>query len=368
MVTPRKLPAKPRRIVIKVGSQLLVDNGGLRQAFMRKLAKQIHELQEHGIECILVSSGAIGCGKQYLSLSSHLLTLPEKQTAAAVGQGRLMHVYEKIFARFDILTAQLLLTREDLQERQRYLNASHTLNCILKHKILPIINENDTVSVDEIKFGDNDILASLIAGAIQADALIILSSIDGLLDKNTNRVSIADLNDKNIWSLVRADKTTLGTGGMQSKLTAAKTLAEMGKFTVVANGNLPNVLLKIIQQQDVGTLFLPIPQNTSSKKHWLATVAKAKGEVAIDAGAKKALLEKGTSLLASGILEVISPFKKGDLVLITCNKELVAKGLVNYSAEEVKKICGKKTQAIAAILGYKTYDEVIHRDNLALFK
>ena len=257
MSKQRKLPVKPKRVVIKVGSQLLVDNNGLRQIFIRKLAEQIQQLRKQDIQCILVSSGAIGCGKQFLHDCHQPLTLPEKQTAAAIGQTRLMQFYEKIFARRDIITAQILLTRDDLHEHQRHLNATHTLDCMLNHRILPIINENDTVSVDEIKFGDNDILSSLIAGLVHADALIILSCIEGLLNKEHQRVSMADLTDENIWGLIRTDKSELGTGGMQSKLTAAKTLADLGKFTVVANGNMPNVLLKIINNQDIGTLFLP---------------------------------------------------------------------------------------------------------------
>jgi glutamate 5-kinase len=362
----RKLPLKPKCIIIKIGSQLLVENGVLNAKFMRHIAHQIHELRQQGLQCILVSSGAIGCGRFALTKQTRALTLPEKQAAAAVGQSHLMHVYDKVFSRFDIIPAQILLTRDDLQERQRYLNARHTLNCLLKHNILPIINENDTVAVDEIKLGDNDILASLIAGVIHADMLVILSSVEGLLNADHQRISQVNIGDKKLWSLVRPDKTSLGTGGMGSKLTAAQTLSYMGKPTIVASGKTPNVLLKIVANKDIGTLFLPDPNQLKGKKHWLAFVGKTKGEISIDAGAMKALVERGTSLLASGITGVVSSFKKGDLVLISHNGKPIAKGLINYSADEVQQIAGKKTSLIAGILGYKNYDEVIHRDNLVL--
>lgn len=362
----RPLPNKPKRIVIKVGSQLLVNNGQLHLPFIRALAKQFQQLQQQNIECIFVSSGAIGCGRFALTHASHPFTLAEKQAAAAVGQSRLMQTYDKVFGKLDITTAQILLTREDLQERQRYLNASHTLNCLLEHQILPVINENDTVSVDEIKFGDNDILASLIAGLVHADLLIILSSTDGLLNPEHQRVSKVSLGEQDIWSWVRPDKTALGTGGMRSKLIAAQTLSHLGKSTIVANGKTPNVLLKIIAGQDVGTLFLPDPKTIRGKKHWLAVIGKPQGEISIDAGAKRALIERGTSLLASGITEVISSFNKGDIVMISHNNISLAKGVANYSAEQVTKIIGKKTSDIAKILGQKTHDEIIHRNNLVL--
>ena len=362
----RPLPIKAKRVVVKVGSQLLVNNGELNTPFIRSLVKQLHELRKLDIQCALVSSGAIGCGRYALSPSKVSLTVPEKQAAAAIGQSRLMHAYDKLFSRHQIIPAQILLTREDLQDRQRYLNANHTLDCLLQNNILPIINENDTVSVDEIKFGDNDILASLISGLIHADVLVILSSTNGLMDPDHQRASQVNLDDPNIWSWVRPDKTHLGTGGMRSKLIAAQTLSQLGKYTIVADGNTPNVLLKIIKGHDVGTLFLPDPKSIGSKKHWLAVISKPHGEISIDAGAKQALLEQGKSLLASGITHVKSTFDKGDVVLITHNDKAVAKGVINYSAPEVEQILGKKTMDIEEILGQKTHDEVIHRNNLVL--
>ena len=366
MSKQRPLPVKPKRVVVKVGSQLLVSEGELNTSFIRGLAKQLRALREQDIQVVLVSSGAIGCGRSALASPKQSLTVPEKQAAAAIGQSRLMHIYDKLFARLDIIPAQILLTREDLQDRQRYLNANHTLDCLLQNNILPIINENDTVSVDEIKFGDNDILASLIAGLIHADMLIILSSTEGFLDPNSKRASQVNLGNEQIWSWVRPEKTSLGTGGMQSKLIAAQTLSHLGKYTIVANGRTPNILVKILNGQDVGTLFLPDPKTIGSKKHWLAVISKPHGEISVDAGAKQALIEQGKSLLASGITQVRLPFDKGDVVLITYKGEAIAKGMINYSAQDVEKILGKKTADIETILGQKPHDEVIHRNNLVL--
>lgn len=362
----RLLPVKPKRVVVKIGSQLLVQDGKLNIKFIRGLAKQLHDFRQREIQCVLVSSGAIGCGRSALLHPKATLSMPEKQAAAAIGQNRLMHIYATLFGRYHINTAQILLTREDLQDRQRYLNANHTLECLLQNKVLPIINENDTVSIDEIKFGDNDILASLIAGLIHAELLIILSSTDGLMDPNMQRASQVSLGDSEIWSWVRPDKTSLGTGGMQSKLIAAQTLSQLGKYTLVASGNTPNVLLKILADQDVGTLFLPDPKAIGSRKHWLAVISKPHGKISIDLGAKQALMHEGKSLLASGVIAVNEPFAKGDIVLITYDNEAIAKGMINYSSYEVEKILGKKTSDIESILGQKTRHEVVHRNNLVL--
>jgi glutamate 5-kinase len=254
--TTRPLPNKIKRIVVKVGSQLLVSNGKLHLPFILSLVKQIRDLRDKGIECVLVSSGAIGCGRASLIHASRNLNLPEKQAAAAIGQSRLMHTYNKIFDQQHVTTAQILLTKEDLDDDKRRSNANQTLKCLLKHKVTPIINENDTVSVDEIKFGDNDILASLIGKLIKADLLVILSSTNGLFDQTNLRVSKAKISDQAIWKCVRPDKTALGTGGMQSKLIAAKTMSEVKKPTIVADGKVANVLLKIMEGQDIGTLFM----------------------------------------------------------------------------------------------------------------
>ncbi len=251
----RPLPNKIKRIVIKVGSQLLVSNGKVHLPFVRALVKQISALRSKGIECILVSSGAIGCGRSSLRRASQTLNLSEKQAAAAIGQSRLMHIYNKTFETQKISTAQLLLTREDLDNEKRNTNASHTLKCLLKNKIVPIINENDTVSVDEIKFGDNDILASLIGKLTKSDLLVLLSSTNGMLDPAHERISKASIKDKTLWKWIRPDKTALGTGGMESKLLAAKTMSEIKRSTIVADGKIPDVLIKIIDQQDIGTLF-----------------------------------------------------------------------------------------------------------------
>ena len=246
-----------KRVIIKIGSSLLIkQDGAVDRKLINSVAKQIKALRSDGLEIVLVTSGAIGCGVRLLGQNRQNLTLPQSQAAAAVGQSRLMHVYDAVFGRLNMITAQILITREDVQSETRYLNAYHTMSELLKQNVVPIVNENDTVAVDEIKFGDNDALAAIIANLVQADLLIILSETDGLRDYTNNcRISCVTKIDNNIEALVQPQKTELGTGGMKSKIDAAKIVCEKGKMMIIAQGRLKNVLLKLIKGDDIGTVF-----------------------------------------------------------------------------------------------------------------
>ncbi len=365
---------KVKRIVIKVGTHILINKqGGPNVQRIAALAKEIALLQEKH-EVILVSSGAIGTGLHTLGLKRRPTNLPELQMAAAIGQTRLQVIYQKHFAKHHITTSQVLLTHDDLKNRARHLNARNTLQALLARKILPIINENDVVSVDEIKFGDNDILSSLVAALINADLLILLTSPNGVQEpinaRSMRRIPyIAEITQKT-FSLVQPKKNALSTGGMQTKFTAAQNANRIGAFTIIASGTQKNVLQKIIQGEDVGTLIGHENDKHHIKhqrKQWIAFFHKSQGQLVINANAIDALRHKGKSLLPIGITQVIGEFTQGALVdVIDESKHLIAKGFSHYASDDIKKIKGKNTTEIATILGQKYYDEVIHRKNLVL--
>ena len=362
-----------KRVVVKVGSNVLTEDNGLNLKAIRSIASQICRLIESGREVILVSSGAMASGVKKIGLTARPDELPKRQAVAAIGQAGLMMEYEKAFGRYQRKVAQILLTSEDLSSRKRYLNARNTLYTLLSWKVVPIINENDTVWVEEIKLGDNDNLAAMITLLMDADALINLTDIDGLYTKDpriypeAELISTVSTISKETEKLAGDIPGALGTGGMISKIKAARKVNSAGVPMVIAKGDLPNILLKLFAGQNHGTYFIPKKQKLASRKCWIAFSSKPKGIIKIDDGAMKALLKNGKSLLPSGIIAVQNDFGVGAPVEFqNRNNETLGIGLVNYSSTEIQKIMGLKSNHIKQVLGHKSYDEVIHRDNLAI--
>lgn len=364
------------RIVVKVGTSTITHSTGqldLKQ--MEKLVRDLVDLANQGKKIVLVTSGAVGAGMGRLGFSRRPRTLREKQAVAAVGQGILLHMYEKLFAEYGRVVAQVLLTRGDFSDRKRYLNVSHTFSQLLEYGVIPIVNENDTTAVEELKFGDNDSLAALVAGAIDADLLIILSDIDGLYDDNpktnphAHKISVVKEITPEIERLAGGAGSNLGTGGMCTKIQAAKICTNSGIPMVIASGSEEWVLQDIVAGKEVGTVFLPREDRLRGKKKWIAYGSAISGKIVIDAGAATALTAEGKSLLPIGIVSVEGDFEAGGVVSVfdPGGKEM-ARGIVNYGADELELIKGRKTGEIEAILGHKDYDEAIHRDNLVLWE
>lgn len=364
------------RIVVKVGTSTITHGTGqldLRQ--MEKLVRDLVDLANQGKKIVLVTSGAVGAGMGRLGFSRRPRTLREKQAVAAVGQGILLHMYEKLFAEYGRVVAQVLLTRGDFSDRRRYLNVSHTFSQLLEYGVIPIVNENDTTAVEELRFGDNDSLAALVAGAIDADLLIILSDIDGLYDDNpkinpnAHKISVVKEITPEIENLAGGAGSSLGTGGMCTKIQAAKMCTNSGIPMVIASGSAEWVLQDIVSGKEVGTIFLPREDRLRGKKKWIAYGSAVSGKIVIDAGAATALTTEGKSLLPIGIVAVEGDFEAGEVVSVfdPGGKE-VARGIVNYDADELELIKGRKTGEIEAVLGHKDYDEAIHRDNLVLWE
>ncbi len=374
MTTNHKLSfERAKRAVVKVGSNVLTQDNGLNLKAMRSIARQICKLIDNGLEVILVSSGAMASGVRKIGLAKRPDALPKRQAVAAIGQAGLMMEYEKAFGRYRQKVAQILLTSEDLSSRKRYLNARNTLNTLLSWKVVPIVNENDTVWVEEIKLGDNDNLAAMITLLMDADVLINLTDIDGLYTQDPRVYPQAEL----ITRVTRITKDTeryagdipgaLGTGGMISKIKAARKVNSAGVPMVIARGDKPNILLKLFAGQKHGTFFVSKTQRLASRKCWIAFSLKPQGVLKIDDGAANALLRNGKSLLPSGIVEVTNDFGVGAPVeFVDRHNEVLGIGLVNYSSSEIKKIMGLKSNRIKQVLGHKSYDEIIHRDNLAI--
>ncbi len=338
---------------------------------MELIVRELADLHNRNMEVLLVSSGAIGTGANYMGLKKVPHTLPEKQALAAIGQGALLHMYEKFFAEYGKTVAQILLTREDLDERMRYLNATNTLLAILNMKVIPIINENDTVVVEEIKFGDNDLLSTVIAGIVDADLLIILSDVDGLYDMDPRINDQARLQSEvlEITETMEQNSTNRGfafsSGGMFTKLKGARVCMAAGIPMVIANSSEPNVLRRIIGGEKLGTLFVPREEKMQARKKWIAFGTVLHGKLTVDDGAAAALLKRGKSLLASGINKVEGEFERGTIVaVLSAEGREIARGVTNYSADEISRIAGKRSGDIEKILGEKDYDEVIHRNNL----
>ncbi len=369
----KNLLAHVRRVVIKIGSGVVSDRDGLNAEAIATIAGDVAELRARGFEVILVSSGAVAAGKGTLGISGRPATIPLKQAAAAIGQSRLMSAYKEALRPLGHNVAQVLLTRDDLANRRRYLNARNTLMTLLEYQVLPIINENDTVVVDEIRFGDNDNLSAMVTNLVEANLLVILSDVDGLFDRDPNRhpdarlIPLVERITPEIEASAGTSETALGTGGMTTKLKAAKRATLYGVGTAIVNGRQPHTLLRLFDGEELGTYFLPARDRMAAKKHWIAFTKKPRGKLFLDDGAKRALVERGKSLLPSGVTGVEGGFDRGDAVrLCDLAGQEFAKGVINYSLPELLRIMGKKTSEIEGVLGYKYYDEVIHRDNLVL--
>lgn len=372
--SPRALARAARRAVIKLGTAVLTGpDGGLAKETFGQLAAQVSALRKEGREVTIVTSGAVAAGLKLLNTGSKPGSLPQKQAAAAVGQSALMWLYERSLARYGLKVAQVLLTHEDLKDRKRYLNSRHTLLALLNFGIIPVVNENDTVAVEEIMLGDNDNLAAMVASLIDADLLVILSDIQGLyrqdprLQPKAELIPLVEVIEPELERLVGGSLSPTAVGGMVTKIQAARSAARAGIATVIAHGHIPDIILKIMAGEEVGTLFLPEGDPLTKRKHWIAFVLRPKGAIGVDEGAVAAVLKKGKSLLASGIASVSGKFGVGDAVeIMDSGGQVFARGLTNYSSQELGKIKGLKSAAIEAELGYKYFDEVVHRDNLVV--
>jgi glutamate 5-kinase len=366
--------AQARRVVVKVGSSLVTNEGrGLDHAALGRWAEQIAHLVEQGKQVVLVSSGAIAEGMQRLGWSKRPKAINELQAAAAVGQTGLVQAYESIFRGHKLHAAQVLLTHEDLADRTRYLNARSTLRTLLDLKGVPIINENDTVSTDEIRLGDNDTLGALVTNLIEADCLVILTDQQGLYtadprkDPAAKLVEEAHAGDPELERMAGGAGTRVGTGGMLTKILAAKRAARSGAHTIIASGREENVLLRLAAGELIGTQLVARTAPVTARKQWLADHLQVRGKLQLDQGAVKALLEEGKSLLPVGVHEVSGDFERGEVVAcVDAEGREIARGLVNYSAQETRRIAGVASQRIEAVLGYVEEVELIHRDNLVL--
>ena len=367
-------PKRSKRWVIKFGSAILTNNGaGLDRGAIDGWVEQIAELMNQDIEVVLVSSGAIAEGISRLGWEGRPDSIHELQAAAAVGQMGLIQAYETSFIKFQRHTAQILLDHDDVSNRQRYLNARGALKRLIDLGVVPIVNENDTVATDEIRFGDNDRLAALVANLIDADLLVILTDKDGLYDSDPDLsssaklVSLASAEDKNLDLLASNSKSGVGSGGMATKIKAARIASSSGCDTLIGSGRKQNILLDIKKGNMHGTVLTASQKPIAAKKQWLMGQLKAKGQLVVDSGAEIVILKQGRSLLPVGIIEVVGKFGRGDLV--TCVNPIgqeLARGLVNYSADEVNKIKGQNTNDVLKILGYRQNSEVIHRDNMVV--
>ena len=366
-----------KRIVVKIGSNLVAkENGKINTELLDNICREIAELSAEEKQIIFVTSGAvrIGLAKMGIDPKKNKPDLSIRQTAAAVGQVELISYYNDTFLKEGACVAQLLLTGDDITNRQRYLHIRNTLLPIFTdHKIIPVINENDSVSIEGVQIGENDRLAALIAGKIECDLLIILSDVDGLytknpaIEKNAELIREVDRVTDDILKIAGGSISGVGKGGMQSKVVAAKTAAMMGTNTIVALGRETDVLKRIINGEKIGTCFYKTKQNRlHAKKQWVGFAAKPKGFIYVDDGAKTALLHHGSSLLPVGVKSASGNFASGDVVNICCGTCEIARGLTNYSSDEINKIAGQKSKEIEKILGSHPYDEVIHRDNLIL--
>ena len=372
----RKKLTDAHRIVVKIGSRVLVQKKGcLAISRMTSLVKDIARLRHEGHEVIVVSSGAIGTGMQVLGMKSRPTTLPDLQMAAAVGQSRLMTMYDKLFAAEKCKVGQVLLTHDDLNNRQRHLNARNTMMALLRNGVVPIVNENDVVAVDEIKFGDNDRLAALVALLIEASLLILLTTVNGFQAPGksglSRRVSVINGVTAEELSHAKGKGSEISTGGMSSKLQAANMVARVSAPVVIASGLTAGILKRVLDGRDVGTLIVAEPAAAGSalagRKRWIAFFNKPRGTLIVDEGARVAIEQKGKSLLPIGIRDVEGHFPSGAVVNVkTVSGMLFACGVVDYSSDQTRKIKGLKTADIAAVLGSKDYDEVIHRDNMVV--
>ena len=370
----RQTISNAKRLVIKVGSALLTNDGaGIDRQAIDAWVEQIAKLLSAGKEVVLVSSGAVAEGLVRLGIVTRPESIHMLQSAAAVGQMGLIQTYETSFRRFERQTAQILLDHDDMANRERYLNARSVIQTLMELNVVPIVNENDTVVTDEIRFGDNDRLAALVANLIDADVLLILTDKDGMYDANPDENKDAQLitqalaSDSNLDALAGSSNGALGRGGMQTKLEAARLASRSGCNTVIAGGRNQDVLTRICEGENLGTLLQAGQTPIAARKQWLAGQLQVKGRLVLDDGAAKVLRQQGRSLLAVGVTEVSGTFTRGELVSCEDSSgQEVARGLANYNADETRLIQGKSTEEIATILGYCDDDELIHRDNMVV--
>ncbi len=369
----RSILDQARTIVVKVGTNVLsTPDDRLDESRVESLASQLHALLQGGRKVVLVSSGAIGAGINLLGLKERPKDLPHLQAAAATGQAHLIHLYDVAFRKFGFHAAQLLLTANAFKHRDRYLNVRNTLLTLSEYATVPVVNENDTVSTEEIKLGDNDRLAAMVANLLPADVLVVLSVVDGLLTGDpslpeSRRIPLVERFDDELLNLVGASKSSRGTGGMKSKLDAVRTATAVGTHVLIAHGQRDNVLADIFRGEDVGTLFLAEQEALPAWKRWIGYTLPPKGKLIVDDGARRAIVEQGRSLLAIGVRLVEGHFDEGEVVAL-CDLQGVeiARGLCNYDAAAARLVAGKRTEDIARTLGAAPYDEVIHRDNLVV--
>jgi len=375
-----------KRVVIKVGSSIITKREKRNNEWANELnannvgvlARTIRQIVDRNCEVVLVSSGAIMAGRERLDLHRADLSIPEKQACAAIGQSYLMHTYEKKFEKEGIKVAQILLGHDDLRNRKRFLNAKHTLEALLEHKVIPIINENDSVTIDEIKIGDNDTLSATVACLLNAQLLIILSDVDGLFSRDPSSkmregdapmkiIEHVDCITQKIEKLAGGSKSKVTVGGMYTKILAAKQTMSFGIPTLIVNGFDKSIAEKIYKGKSVGTLFWAGREKIKKRKHWIAHTLKPSGNITIDSGAEKAILSRGKSLLPAGVIKVEGKFEFGNAVRILGEdgKE-IARGLVNYNFRDLGTIMGMRTSAVRNIFGKNFYNEVIHRDDLTL--
>ena len=368
---------KVKNIIVKIGSSSLCDqNGNIDKEKILNLIQQIAYMKRKNIKITLVSSGAINAGVHIMNLKQRPDTIPQKQALAAIGQASLMQIYEDLFSLFKLKCAQILLNHDDFDDRKRLMNFNNAMQAIIDYDVVPIINENDTLAVDEIKVGDNDTLASMIVPAVNADLVIIVSDIDGLYDDNPHTNKDAKLISnvagitKTIENMAKDASSKVGTGGMITKIKAAKICNEFGCDLAIVNGNQPNVLIDLLEGKEVGTYFDSTPvRHLSSRQHWIMYRSMPKGKIIVDDGARLALVNKHTSLLPKGIVNVEGNFLMSQIVdIVDCNNDLIARGIANYSSDEIRLIKGLNSSEIETVLHYKDYDEVVHANNLVLVK
>ncbi|MCE5329478.1 glutamate 5-kinase [bacterium] len=372
----KKYLKKIKRIVVKIGSSSLTSPvGGLDMENLQKFTGEVSKIKDDNLEVIIVSSGAIAAGLKYLNLSDKPKKYSMLQAVAAVGQHDLMRVYSSFFYKNNKKVGQILVTREDTSKREQYLNIKNTIFSLLELNVIPIINENDSVALDEIKFGDNDTLAALVAGLIEADLLIILSDIDGLFNKNPQAYEdvklislVSDINEE-IEKIAGGIGSNYGSGGMVTKIRSAKICSFSGIPMVIANSREPDVLQKILQGKNIGTFFIPEEnKRITSMKRWIAYGMVTKGSLKIDKGAEEAILKKGRSLLPVGVTEVNGHFTKGDnIMVVSTDNRIIAKGISNFVSEDISRIKGRKEKEILEEFGPGMCCEIIHRDNLVIF-
>jgi len=364
-----------QRIVVKLGTSVLTNGTPqLNRQRMLEIVQQVAHLHQQGHEMVVVSSGAMAAGRERLGFPDLGRSVPARQMLSAVGQGRLLHLYSQLFDLFEIVVGQVLLTRDDLGNRTRYLNARDTLTTLIERRIIPIINENDTTATHEIKVGDNDNLSAMVASLLEADLLVILTDQPGLFTADPRQDSSAQLIpqvariDEATWALAGGTATGLGTGGMVTKIQAAQLASRSGVATIIASGSEPDVLARIIGGEPVGTCFEPVNSHLEGRKRWLLA-EKPRGTVIVDAGAARKLLKGGASLLPVGVTDVESNFERGEaLAVVGPDGVKIAHGLTNYASGELRKLRGVQSGQIVEILGYTYGDAVIHRNNMVLLK